>query len=144
MESDPMRALTLRPHWAHAVTHLGKRVENRTRRIPAALVGRRVAIHAGATLPAWWPRELDAACMDRRLMHTSIILRAIVCTAVLASCEEAHDDPPPWADPSAAWWWHLADVRTLREPVPVQRGQLGLWRLDAETEAAVRRAEVTP
>ena len=29
MQGDRMRALTLRPWWAHAVAHLGKRIENR-------------------------------------------------------------------------------------------------------------------
>lgn len=42
-----MRALTLRNPWAYAVTHLGKRIENRMQRPPAALVGKRIAIHAG-------------------------------------------------------------------------------------------------
>lgn len=48
--ADP-RAYTLHPHWAHAVAHLGKRVENRRTPIPAGLVGERIAIHAGADLP---------------------------------------------------------------------------------------------
>ena len=33
--------------------------------------------------------------------------------------------------------WALSEVRALAEPVPVRRGQLGLWRLDDVTEAAV-------
>lgn len=53
-----MRALTLKPHWAHAVAHLGKRCENRKTRIPPYLLGHRIAIHAGADLPGTWTHEL--------------------------------------------------------------------------------------
>lgn len=42
-----MRALTLWPEWAHAVLHLGKRIENRSRKMPDALVGEPIALHAG-------------------------------------------------------------------------------------------------
>lgn len=64
LTAGDFRAYTLKPHWAHAIAHLGKRCENRTRPIPKGLVGKRVAIHAGA----WsgiervaWLDELDTA-----------------------------------------------------------------------------------
>ncbi len=43
-----MKALTLWAEWAHAICWLGKRIENRTRRPPTAMLGERFAIHAGA------------------------------------------------------------------------------------------------
>ena len=46
-----MHALTLHPHWAHSVAWLKKTIENRARPIPRALVGERIAIHAGAEPP---------------------------------------------------------------------------------------------
>ncbi len=50
-----MRALTLYPHWAHAILGHGKCIENRAGPIPAGLVGARVALHAGAFRPGrWW------------------------------------------------------------------------------------------
>lgn len=181
-----MRALTLRPHWAHAVAHLGKRIENRTRPIPPALVGQRVAIHAGATLDeAWLADLLDAAPVGRadslgyslgyrlpqpsdgavrkvaysveedRITEHVVVTRAIVAVATVRPHDPPnmaalwarfaplvyHASPPPWADPEADYWWALSDVVTLARPVPVARGQLGLWRLDLETDAAVRREE---
>lgn len=53
---DPILALTLHPEWAWAITHLGKRCENRSPRF-AAQIARRVgdgwlAIHAGVKRPA--------------------------------------------------------------------------------------------
>jgi len=46
----PQYALTLWPEWVITITHLGKRVENRTRKPPQKLIGKRVALHASKTL----------------------------------------------------------------------------------------------
>lgn len=153
-----MRALTLKPHWAHAVAHLGKRCENRSRPIPPALIGQRIAIHAGAMLPrlSHWVADLDDAapeCLvfvvseppgpihvgnghpldtDERLhvqQSPRMAFRAIVATAVLAGeWRQSATEAPDWHE-LGAHWWRLDDVRTLAEPIPHQRGQLGLWRL---------------
>ena len=42
-----MRALTVLQPWADCICGLGKRVENRTWPPPNALIGQRIAIHAG-------------------------------------------------------------------------------------------------
>jgi hypothetical protein len=34
-----------------------------------------------------------------------------------------------WGFRRANQWWVLEDVRTLANPIPMQRGQLGLWNL---------------
>lgn len=44
-----IRCITLWPEWAHAIVHLGKRVENRGAQ-PQPRVGERLAIHAGARI----------------------------------------------------------------------------------------------
>jgi len=41
-----MQAISVRPQWAYAMLYLGKRVENRDF-APEALLGRRIAFHAG-------------------------------------------------------------------------------------------------
>ena len=48
MIGDRLPALTLWPEWAFAIAHLGKRVENRVWEPPRWLVGKWLAIHAGA------------------------------------------------------------------------------------------------
>lgn len=152
-----MRALTLKPWWAHAVAHLGKTTENRKRPIPPALVGARVAIHAGARPPksgafraglrelqthrpdfdfsfTHWPYENPIAWTTWPAWET-VATRAIVATAVLAGEYRAqHADAPAWAE-VGAHWWRLDDVRTLAEPIPWARGQLGLWNLPADVSA---------
>ena len=150
-----MRALTLKPHWAHSVAFLGKRIENRAKPIPPALLGERIAIHAGASLPTGWANQLREACPTgpNRLPlivggvsqtaqfegepDRCIHMRGIVATAVLARCIDAHrgTQGQPWADPAAAYWWHLEDVRVLECPVHVERGQLGLWNLSDDVAA---------
>ena len=157
-----MRAVTLHPHWAHAVAHLGKRCENRSRPIPPALIGERVAIHAGASAPQTdrlfsnpWGVRIHGCSVDRDGIARAglfgkplapIATRAIVATAVLGWCREsvAVPRPPPWSDAHAAWWWRLDDVHTLAEAVPFPkpyRGQLGLWHLPEEIAEAVRQAD---
>lgn len=152
-----MRALTIKPHFAHAIAFLAKRIENRAKPIPPALLGERIAIHAGASLPAGWANQLREACPTgpNRLPlivggvsqtaqfegepDRCIHMRGIVATAVLARCIESNRAPAafrskPWADPGAVWWWTLEGVRVLTSPVHVERGQLGLWRLDDRVE----------
>lgn len=43
-------ALTLWPEWAWAIANLDKRVENRTWAPPISMVGKRIAIHSGASI----------------------------------------------------------------------------------------------
>jgi hypothetical protein len=117
---------------------MGKRIENRSRPIPKALVGCRVAIHAGAALPLFWAEQLaeyDPGA-NPHLADDDIVTRHIVATAVLARCAPPLDfmaaDPAfcmDWGFRRAKQWWILEDVRTLARLIPMQRGQLGLWNL---------------
>jgi hypothetical protein len=52
-----MRAITLHAPWAWAIAHGPKRVENRTWKPPSALLGQRIAIHAGRGLGTVGERE---------------------------------------------------------------------------------------
>ena len=49
---NPLRAITLHPWWAYAITHGDKRIEYRTRPLPPRLVDVPIALHAGAATPA--------------------------------------------------------------------------------------------
>ena len=62
-----MKALTLTPEWAWAVTALDKRVENRTWRPPERMIGQRIAIHAGKARPDIGAVELMAGCSGWRV-----------------------------------------------------------------------------
>ena len=132
-----MRALTLKQPWAWAVAHAGKRVENRTWRPPAALIGQRIAIHAGVAYDG------DAFLGDllfclgsplREPARRHHVYGAVVATAVIDRV--VTDSGSPWF--CGPFGWVLRDVVTLREPVPC-KGALGLWTLSHEVEEAVAR-----
>lgn len=160
-----MRALTLYPHWAHAVCWHGKRIENRARPIPRGLVGQRIALHAGVFRPGtWWddvraasggtvPRGVAPWPIDRNgpahpmaphlldlSRPTSMQCRAIVATAVLMYSGPPSTPAPRWADPDAKHWWFFAHVQVLPKAIPHQRGQLGLWRLPEDVAARLEAA----
>lgn len=146
-----MKALTVIRPWAAAVAHLGKNVENRTWRPPAALVGQRFAIHAGKREDLGVLRALNIE-QDRRglPMLPDAGPQGIVCTVRLAhvfssagemTTGEMMAATRKLGIPSLRWFlgpvgWVLADVRTLATPVPC-RGAQGLWTLPADVEAAV-------
>ena len=150
-----IRALTVRQPWASAIAFGDKRVENRS--WPTAYRGL-LAIHAGASVD-WdatekaWPAAGLApyvAGAPRKAWTASLPLGAVIAVAELAGCHDDGTAPcltplgrqgrlvmcSPWAQ-RFQWHWQLADVRPLREPVPC-RGALGLWRLPADVEKAVR------
>ncbi len=157
-----MRALTLRQPWCFAITHLGKRVENRTQRPPAALVGKRIAIHAAkgvhpeyeAAAVEWmharglWKPPSDGPCQGLG----DLAQGAIVATARIArwfKLSPGHKPDPETLAPGAApdeiqdspWFTGpvgilLADVVVLEEPVPA-RGMQGWWPVPADVEARV-------
>ena len=139
-----MKALTLHPEWARAIAHLRKRTENRTWRPPEAMIGQRIAIHAGASIGGGRGREAADIALNAisriagtRLCAGDVRCRTIVATAVIDGVDR--EQLTPW-DVAGQWHWRLSGVVALSTPVPVARGRLGLWRLDPDTEAAVMAA----
>lgn len=148
-----LRALTVRwPHVAAIVYPapdgcVPKTTENRTyatsRRGP-------VAIHAGK---AWDPRSTVSVAQrhwENKGGLAGIDFESaqgsILAVADLTDCHRADGACcHPWGEVGAGvWHWRLENVRRLPDPVPC-RGQLGLWRPDTDTLAAVLRqiAEVS-
>lgn len=145
-----MYALTLWPEWLPTITHMGKRVENRSWPPPAHLVGCQFVLHAGkqigggsrqrgisdlldvARLAGWevgyehrWSRfDFRRAGADTDWASARIHLGAAVATARLAGAVQNSNSP--WAM-EGQWHWLLEDVQILPEPIPA-RGWQGLWR----------------
>ncbi len=69
-----LQALTLTQPWAHAIAHLGKRIENRTWAPPTRMLGRWMAIHAGKKL-------------DREALEDLVIERAQYTPAEVVGAE---------------------------------------------------------
>lgn len=126
-----MRALTIRQPWAAAIAHGPKRVENRGGPIPAKHLGTTILIHAGA-------EEDDNALPRDMVRQWDQHFRAVVAVATLASCHQDEGCCRPWGFPGT-WHWELTDVQALAHPPRPVRGQLGLWTVDDDVLAAVRR-----
>ena len=145
-----MRALSIMQPWLHAIACGAKRVENRTWRAPAWIIGQQIALHAskqydyGASFPpgtvthGWEPGELP--------------LGAVAAVAVVVGCHLSPDFGgtcgatrllcSPWSARDQ-YHWLLAGVRPLATPVPC-RGALGLWRLPEDVEKLVREQLEAP
>jgi len=121
-----VQALTLHRPWPAAILYLGKRVENRTWRPPAVLVGQAIAIHAGNKVmgPVAIPPDTPEDQVELYLQHR--IDRGLVATARIVDVTR-YSCPP-----GQEWWWGgpygwvLDDVRPLHRPL-TSRGAQGLW-----------------
>lgn len=122
-----MRALTLKQPWAYAVTHLGKRVENRTWAPPRSIVGHDIAIHAGKSIERDSVRNLAA---DGYQLPERYVTGAIVAVATVTGyCTDADV-----MDADDEWYvgpvgWKLECVRRVRPYCC--NGALGLWQTPA-------------
>jgi len=137
-----MKALTLRRPWPWAIFCEGKRIENRTWAPPPALLGQRLAIHAGqgndqsgaeAILGAHGDRydlrEVERGALSKRFgMFATGIVGVVTVVGVATSPEQARArgfDVRWWRGPLG---WLLAEPVALHKPIECQ-GRLGLWEL---------------
>ncbi len=146
-----MKALTLKHPWAFAIANLGKRIENRTWKPPASIVGQFIAIHGGAApynrarmretlrdarlitqhIPGAAELTFQALGSDARLRD--MITPGVVCVAkVTGYVERSHN---PWF--TGPYGWTLEDVFTLSTPMQC-KGAQGLWELPSPIIEAIR------
>ena len=143
-----MKALTLHQPWATLITDGVKTIETRSWRPPQALIGHRIAIHAGKRQVAnhWLNRPTRQAMYKGHgpYWRRQIPRGAVVCTArlswagqVLDFEDDGHvlvgDSPPSLIreDPYGyfgvgRWLWFLENIEPVDPPAPA-RGRQGLW-----------------
>lgn len=133
----PEFALTLHQPWVDAVfdEHLAKDVENRSWPPPRKLLGRRVALHAGATYDhdsaLWVERTFGVALRPSESEHGAVLGVARVPRAFRSGDAGDPLAASRWA--FGPWCWVLEDlVRVV--PVPC-RGAQRLWRLPPTVRA---------
>jgi len=142
-----MRVLAVRQPWAHAIIHLGKDVENRTRNVAGEYRGL-VAIHAGRA-----PFEKhNMASRALKAAHGTSVPHQVVFGAIIGvvnlvdshlDTDHEHDAGMPsvcrctsrWAE-TGAHHLVLENPRPLVEPIPF-KGGLGLRTLDEAIERQV-------
>lgn len=134
-----MKALTLHQPWAAAIAHSCKRIENRSWKPPAKIIGERIAIHAGAKeISNRVYMEMRQNSLFRDILIHVDVRSHIVCTAVVKGiCASEADlrlltytEHEQWYS-RGSYGWILGDVRTLRDPIPCS-GFQGLWEVPAE------------
>jgi hypothetical protein len=104
-----MLALSVRQPHASAIMTGAKPIEYRAWAPPAALIGRRIAIHAS--------RSVDADLL-RQLSHQTDLPRgAVIGTVKLVAV---------WPDRAHGWAWLLAEPVVFAAPIAA-RGQQKLW-----------------
>ena len=162
-----MRAITLWPEWAWAITALDKRVENRPECI-ARMLARYdgvLAIHAGKHVggrpgkPAafdgltavakavrggpWYYADGNlSSVVFHRFGGGRVVLdqRKVPTSAIVATCRTGRLLPPGEAAPwkvTEGWAVKLSDVRPLAAPLPCG-GHQGLWTVPDDLAAAIR------
>lgn len=144
-----MKALTVRQPYPDAIAHGTKRIENRTRALPAKHIGVPVLLHAAKERHATriTPDDLAAIVGDPMNqpwpgLRSSLI--AVIRFQGSHRCDSGqHWCCRPWGQVEtthspAVWHWEIAEVTLLDEPVPAT-GALGFWTPDDDALAAVQR-----
>ncbi len=129
-----MKALTLHRPWPWAILYAGKRIENRSWRPPAAVIGQRIVIHAGKVYDEAAEEficRIAGRGTDGRRCDEGIVGTAMVSHSISAS-------PDPWFFGPVGWV--LWDVRALPQPIPC-RGAQGLWMVPADVAARIETGE---
>lgn len=155
-----MKAITLHPEWAYAITELDKRIENRSWNPPIDMINQRFAIHAGKKIGGIRTRVQDAISQvmemaelagwklnDRFLLTKDgnytlvreelIVTGAIVAIATLRGVSESVLKYPPHWGVRGQKHWHFSDVDVLPTPIPIS-GKQRLWKLSNETVEEIR------
>lgn len=128
---DPLFALTLRQPWATAVRDFGKRVENRSWKPPAHVMGQYIAIHAGLTFDEAGADWL-AARTGRMTTSGNVPRGAVIALARVADVVSEKDDL--WFSGPKGWCF---DEVIPVEPVSCS-GRQSLWAVPEEVRQLIQ------
>jgi len=127
-----VKALSIKQPWLWAITHLDKRIENRTWKPPEAIIGRQIALHASkADDRAGYAaiREISGVEAPPDLPRGAIIATARV-VGFYDEISGFSGDPVAVKDKwfFGPYGWVLSDIRPLPKPISCP-GALGLWEI---------------
>lgn len=154
-----MKALTIRQPWLWAITHAGKRVENRT--WPTTYRGP-IALHAASRFTMQEYRDAVFFMQEHQLADamlgvaaeifgdvnynvplmpssSDLAVGSIVAVAELVDCV-THSTSPWFVGP---FGFVLEHVRGLASPIPC-KGALGLWEVSPSVLATIGSNEAFP
>ena len=150
-----IKALTLHQPWASLVAGGYKKIETRSWRPPAKVVGSRIAIQAGKKQVAvTGPLAVAVSSCLGHDWRSNLVFGAVIATVRVVDVRPTTDPDNPWliaaaqespvsfeaafGDYSAGRWaWQLDDVEVLIEPI-FSRGYQGLWSFQQNLGAVAR------
>ena len=118
--------LTIRQPWAYCITHLDKRVENRTWPLPSMVRGKTIALHTSKRLDELAGRVSASQTAGIKLSRhvKEMKLGCVVATAKVTGC--VTESESKWF--VGPYGFVLESVRPLATPIPIS-GRLGFWEL---------------
>lgn len=155
-------ALTLIRPWTFAILHvpgnLAKRVENRPWKPWDAVLGTRIALHAGRKYDHTAADDIAETLVigdlmnkprarDEGIVGTALVKGWIHWDDGVLSWSDTLTEAEAWSHKRSIWFfgpygWVLDDVRTLATPIPC-KGALSLWRMPEHVRAGVELQEAT-
>jgi len=143
-----VRALTVRQPYADAIAFGTKRVENRTKPLPAKYVGVPVLLHAAKEPHASRLTALDLSQITGDRIHewqdTRSAILAVVRFKGSHRCADVHWCCRPWGQVETTttpevWHWEIDEVIRLAEPVSAT-GALGFWKVPEDVTARIEQS----
>ncbi|MGB0775348.1 MAG: ASCH domain-containing protein [Akkermansiaceae bacterium] len=125
-----MKALSIKQPWAWAIVHVGKNIENRSRRTHYRGT---VAVHASLGIARDWA-EWYPARTKKPPAQDEWALGAIIGFVDIIDCVE--DYRSKWF--YGPFGYRLANPVLLKQPVPC-RGALGLWTVPPQIVRKINR-----
>jgi hypothetical protein len=126
--------LTVLEPFASAIILGPKRIENRTWKPPADLIGGDLAIHAGKK--KWYLQQAEVMAQVQahwpELPNSFPSMGCVIGVVRLTGCTRVPEHPDAWAH--GPWCWHLENPRRI-EPVAV-RGRPGIFYHDLSRKEA--------
>lgn len=123
-----MRALTIKEPWVSCILFHGKRIENRTWRLPAGMQGQTIALHTAKKIDKQGMAAAELlAGVDQ--FDELLPLGEIVATARIVHCVAKSQDP--WF--VGPFGFVLDEIKPLKHPLAV-RGALGFWNVPPDIE----------
>lgn len=135
-----MLAFTLTECWASLMALQEKRIETRSWKLPASVIGKEVAIHAAKAYPRWAAQltEQEPFCSSLRsggnVFLPNLTRGKVLCIVKFIGCRwtesirnQLSEKELAFGDYSDARYAYLTEfVSKLAEPVPAI-GHLGFW-----------------
>ena len=123
-------ALTIKPHWAYSIFHLGKDIENRSWALPEKYEGQRVWIRSGKTSTKKELSEFYDFLDEIEILHSPYGMVNFPRGAIVGFVEFsvmpyhlARETKWHMEDHNA---WKISNAVLLPEPIPA-KGKLGFW-----------------